>query len=644
MNRMKMFLRGCIYVILIYIPIFSYGGFLSDDGENIKLLPDTVEISQIYKLAINGDAQAQLKLAKIYSKVDFGGYRTGYQQFYWYKKAAEQGIAEAQHQIATHYAAGILVKIDHKQALMWMQKAAEQEYAPAQESLGNYYLIDGEIVKEDKLKAQYWFQKAINTDLDGQKIYKEELINRVIRCYTKLSNIETDIVARNNIKDKALHYYKKAIELGSYDAAFALGNEYNNQYFLNGNSNEAEIWYKRGFELLVESAHKGNPESQYKLAEIYFFGDLPSYLIHYSDRNKKVLHKVFKSFNYNGGELKKDRNKAFYWYEKSLANGNNEAKTKLIEMYRIGDGVEKNYLKALDIQSSISKNDIFEIRKLSDMYLDKNNPKRDEKEAFQILFRVVNDSYFSLDSIQGGGVLFENERKFFSMLETNVGLHYYDGVGVERNYIKAFEWFDKAAINNVAGAQYYLGEMYEKGYAVKQDYSKALEWYVKSSNQNFVSAQYKVADIYYSGMGCDINYSLAFDWYNRAAKNGSVYAEYSLGYMFENGQGVKKDNNKAFEYYTKAANKGNLSAQRALVLLRQRVSSKQNDFENNADLLKQEEKEYNEKLKKYNKISMSTNNKKIIKNNSLKRNIELGVKKDTLSESKKISGINRFSH
>ncbi len=61
----------------------------------------------------------------------------------------------------------------------------------------------------------------------------------------------------------------------------------------------------------------------------------------------------------------------------------------------------------------------------------------------------------------------------------------YLGLGVPRNYKMAKEWFEKAAKNGLADAQYNLGVMYENGDYVDQDYVTAYMWlYIANKNSN----------------------------------------------------------------------------------------------------------------------------------------------------------------
>ena len=62
----------------------------------------------------------------------------------------------------------------------------------------------------------------------------------------------------------------------------------------------------------------------------------------------------------------------------------------------------------------------------------------------------------------------------------NMGAMYYDGEGVQQDYQKAKQWYEKAAEKKDANAQYILGFMYEKGHGVRQDLATAKEWYGKA--------------------------------------------------------------------------------------------------------------------------------------------------------------------
>ena len=57
----------------------------------------------------------------------------------WYRKAAEQNLAEAQYNLGIYYATGQGVAKDEVEAVKWWRKAAEQNIADAQCDLGRCY-------------------------------------------------------------------------------------------------------------------------------------------------------------------------------------------------------------------------------------------------------------------------------------------------------------------------------------------------------------------------------------------------------------------------------------------------------------------------------------------------------------------------
>jgi len=73
--------------------------------------------------------------------------------------------------------------------------------------------------------------------------------------------------------------------------------------------------------------------------------------------------------------------------------------------------------------------------------------------------------------------------------EFNVGLIFYEGRGVPKDYEKALKWFRLASKKGHPAAQYYLGLSFDKGIGVKKDPRKAEKWYRLSAEQGYVHAQ-----------------------------------------------------------------------------------------------------------------------------------------------------------
>jgi len=166
--------------IVIVIGCISY--FIDDFNKQ--------KIEKHFEKADRGDVEAQTDIA--YGFEQQGDYA---QAFHWYRRAAEQGYAPAQHALANCYQVGIGVSIDYSHAEYWYRRAAEQgqtisqfclsticlensdtlqsmfwlnqsaEHGAsfAQKCLAGYYL-EGFLVPLDKNSALYWYEKAIRNE------------------------------------------------------------------------------------------------------------------------------------------------------------------------------------------------------------------------------------------------------------------------------------------------------------------------------------------------------------------------------------------------------------------------------------------------------------------------------------------------
>lgn len=116
----------------------------------------------------------------------------------------------------------------------------------------------------------------------------------------------------------------------------------------------------------------------------------------------------------------------------------------------------------------------------------------------------------------------------------------------------AYSWFLKAANQNYAAAQGYLGEMYEFGYGVKADLQQALSWYRKSAGQNYNDAQFALGYYYFQGEGLPESLQDAYHWFQKAADQNQADALFYVGAFYHNGDIVAKNEAKAQEYWIKA--------------------------------------------------------------------------------------------
>ena len=128
-------------------------------------------------------------------------------------------------------------------------------------------------------------------------------------------------------------------------------------------------------------------------------------------------------------------------------------------------------------------------------------------------------------------------------------------------------WFEKAAEQGYAKAQYNLGLMHsngEGGLPVSKEKARLL--YEKAAEQEHPKAQYNLGVMHFDGEGgLPVSKEKARLWFENAAEQGHPCAQYNLGTMHSNGEGglpVSKE--KARLWYEKSAEQEYPNAQHNL--------------------------------------------------------------------------------
>lgn len=80
-------------------------------------------------------------------------------------------------------------------------------------------------------------------------------------------------------------------------------------------------------------------------------------------------------------------------------------------------------------------------------------------------------------------------------------------------------------------AQTELGVCYIKGDGVELDLKKAVFWWQKAADQNFAEAQYYLGLCYVNGSGVEKNNEKAKELWTKAAENGNKKAKTKLKYL-----------------------------------------------------------------------------------------------------------------
>jgi TPR repeat protein len=236
----------------------------------------------------------------------------------WYRKAADQGHADAQAKLGLMYYTGVGViprGKDYREAIHWFRKAADQGHADAQFSIGvicderdgakEYeltwfewlYAKSAGASGPDYARGLDWYRKAANQG------------HAKAQCNLGLSFNNGRGVKRDDAK--AVHWYRKAADQGLPAAQTCLGVMYDSGLGVAKDEAEAARWYRK-------AADQGDARAQYNLA------------------------RLFK----NGLGVAKDEAEAARWYRKAADQGSARAQYNLGMLYKEGLGVPKDDVEA----------------------------------------------------------------------------------------------------------------------------------------------------------------------------------------------------------------------------------------------------------------------------------------------------------
>jgi TPR repeat protein len=213
-------------------------GLSFDVGEGV---PRNLEMARAWyrKAAMQGLKEAQYNLGLCYYGWADG---PGLQQIYqeaaiWFRKAAEQGCEKAQSRLSLLYELGIVAPQDPAEAVVWYRKSAEQGDNDSQRFLGDWYR-SGQGVLQDYAQAASWYRKAARQeDLSAQislaQMYSQGLVPvtlyadfafREANCGETQAGLFLDdaIYRRHGCKEAAAFWFTKAAQQGSEVADSAL--------------------------------------------------------------------------------------------------------------------------------------------------------------------------------------------------------------------------------------------------------------------------------------------------------------------------------------------------------------------------------------------------------------------------------------
>lgn len=480
-----------------------------------------------------GHIQAQTELGDNYAhEADFEN------ALLWWHKAAANNDSVAQYRIAKCYEQGFGVEQNNKAALEWCTKAAEHGNDKAQNTLGEWYL-NGDVAKKDPSKAFNWFKQAAENGnykaqyslglcyFDG--IGVKQNYGEAAKCFYVRNKFFQVISRRGNdiIKDKATYddyndlvrnfnnlLISEATD-GDVNAQFSLGIH----YLRNGNVSEALLW--------LERAANTNEDNLYCAEDYQSQYGASMQLVKYYTKEK-------------------DYDKAIYWFKKHTNKGLHEGREKDYLIYQVAnctypdDGYLDIYQDAVDLGSAEAA------ATLACVYAIGNGVERDDDKAVELYRKYLELSNKTKQNVNIGDVYY--------YIYCNSDDDYSNSIIGYLYESDRYQWIEKAIeagsdeAQNMMGNSYYFGCM-----EIEQDYNQAVEWYQKAAEHGNKEAQYQLASCYEEGLGVSQDYNMAFNLYKASADNGYTWAQFKTSEFLSEGLGIKKDEKLANEYYRKAA-------------------------------------------------------------------------------------------
>ena len=141
-----------------------------------------------------------------------------------------------------------------------------------------------------------------------------------------------------------------------------------------------------------------------------------------------------------------------------------------------------------------------------------------------------------------------------------------DGIAAmqRKDYPAAIRLLEPLARAGQPIAQLRIGLLHYHGHGVRESDAMALQWFERAARQGLAEAQFHLGNMYAYGLadpGGDADPNrLAAQWYFEAARQGHAEAQYSLGIMFLTGTGVVQNLDEGAVWIARAAGQGHADA------------------------------------------------------------------------------------
>lgn len=226
------------------------------------------------------------------------------------------------------------------------------------------------------------------------------------------------------------------------------------------------------------------------------------------------------------------------------------------EVIREDDGGEAEYYAGLIIRNTGDD------KRAAMKYWEKSAAKGNKK-ALMILGDCHEEGFGGEKDFLKAFELYQKAAKsgcFYS--NEKLAMYHEAGIGVEQNEEKAVKSFicgiEKIDYMIASQKSSYIMRTLARSYRMEE--KKALAWYVKGATLGIVEAQRELAFCYELGLGIGMNRREALRWYHKAAKAGCTFSMLRIGYFYEQGWEKELSWDTALEWYKKAKESGHPEA------------------------------------------------------------------------------------
>ena len=157
---------------------------------------------------------------------------------------------------------------------------------------------------------------------------------------------------------------------------------------------------------------------------------------------------------------------------------------------------------------------------------------------------------------------------------------YSDGLALPRDYRRAAEWYEKAALQGHSRAQFNLGFLHYTGAgegadALPRDNAEALRWLIPAAEAEVPMAAFLLGRLYHYGLGVTADQEAALRWSRLAAQRGLVGGQFETGVLLGGRRADAAAWIEAYSWLLLAARQGHPAASENLEILAKRLNFKE---------------------------------------------------------------------